>query len=124
MSTPEDRIRFIIHRSKVVLLADLSHCSPQELDKFAKLVPTFVTKEPKASVLLLADFTGSTFDRKHMEQLKVALVRDRPHLKRSAWVGTEGLPHIFYENMRTFAQRDLPTFSNRDEALDWLVRDE
>ncbi len=124
MATPEERIRFIVHRSKVVLLADLSHCSPRELDKIAKFVPALVTKEPEASVLLLADFTGSTFDRKNIEQLKVAAVLDRPHLKRSAWVGTEGLPHILYEHLRTFAQRDLPTFSNRDEALDWLVRDE
>ena len=124
MSPPEERIRFIVHRSKVVLLADLSHCSPRELDKAAKLVPALVTREPEASVLLLADFTGSTFDRKNIEQLKVAIVLDRPHLKRSAWVGTEGLPNVFYENMKTFAQRDLPTFSNRDEALEWLVKDE
>ena len=62
VATPEARIRFIVHRSKVVLLADLSHCSPRELEKAAKLVPAFVTQEPEASVLLLADFTGS--DRK------------------------------------------------------------
>ena len=33
---------------------------------------------------------------------------DRPYVKRSAWVGVESLPHVFYENFKTFSQRDLP----------------
>ena len=46
---------------------------------------------------------------------------DRPYLKRSAWVGTESLPKIFYEHMKSFSQRELPSFKTREEALDWLV---
>jgi len=56
--------------------------------------------------------------------LKQATVFDRPHVKRSAWVGTEALPRVFYENLKAFSQRDLPTFKSREEALDWLVADE
>jgi hypothetical protein len=50
-------------------------------------------------------------------------VFDRPHLKKSAWVGTESLPNIFYEHIKTFSRRDLPTFKTREEALDWLVKE-
>jgi hypothetical protein len=38
-------------------------------------------------------------------------------------VGTETLPHIFYEHLKSFSQRDLPTFKTREEAMDWLVSD-
>ena len=120
----EDRIRFIEHRGKQVLLVDCSHYSAEELKKMLQLVPSYVTAEPKGSVLLMADFTGAHFDRPAIEQLKQDVVFDRPHLKRSAWVGTDTLPHIFYEHLKTFSQRDLPTFKTREEALDWLVSEE
>ena len=55
--------------------------------------------------------------------MKPSLVFDRPHLKRSAWVGADSLPKIFYQHLKSFSQRDLPIFKTREEALDWLVED-
>jgi hypothetical protein len=117
----DDRIRFISHQGKQILLVDISHCKAAEVKKISTLVPKFVTAQPKGSVLLLADFTGAEFDRDAITLLKKGTVFDRPHLKRSAWVGTESLPKVFYENIKTFSQRDLPTFKTREEAMDWLV---
>jgi hypothetical protein len=118
-----DRIRFISHKGKRVLIVDLSNCSGAELDKLCHLAPGFVTTQPKASVLLLADFSGSKFDKKNFTTLKEAVVFDRPHVKRSAWVGVESLPKVFYQNVKSFSQRDLPTFETREEALEWLVKE-
>jgi hypothetical protein len=120
----EERIRFVEHGGKQILLADLSHCTPREVEKLALLVPSYVTSEPRGSVLLLADFTGTEFDRIAIERLKESAVFDRPHVKRSAWVGVERLPQVFLEHIKNFSQRELPTFKTRDEAMDWLVRDE
>ncbi len=120
----EERIRFIEHRGKRILLIDVSHCSGDELATLVRLVPTYVTSEPLGSVLLLADFTGAEFDRIAIDRLKESTVFDRPHLKRSAWVGIETLPKVFYEHIKSFSRRDLPTFKTREEALDWLVREE
>jgi hypothetical protein len=117
----EERIRFVEHRGKQILLADLSHCTPREVEKLALLVPSYVTSEPRSSVLLLADFTGAEFDRIAIERLKESAVFDRPHLKRSAWVGIEILPPVFLEHIKNFSQRELPTFKTREEAMDWLV---
>ncbi len=119
----KNRIRFISHKRKRVLLVDGSGCSAEQLEELATLVPARVTAEPRGSVLLLADFTGAQFDKKSLERLKPALVFDRPYLKRSAWVGTESLPKILYEHLKTFSQRELPTFTTREEALDWLAAD-
>jgi hypothetical protein len=119
----EDRIRFIEHQGKQILLVDLSHCSASEVEKMARLVPSYVTSEPRASVLLLADFTGAEFDRIAIDRLKEGAVFDRPHLKRSAWVGIESLPKVFYEHIKSFSRRELPSFKTREEAMDWLVQD-
>jgi hypothetical protein len=120
----EERIRVIAYKGKQILLADLSHCTPREVEKIALLVPSYVTSEPRGSVLLLADFTGAEFDRIAIDRLKESTVFDRPHLKRSAWVGVESLPKVFYEHIKSFSQRDLPAFKTREEAMEWLVSDE
>jgi len=119
----DERIRFITHQGKQVLLVDVSYCSAAELLKVSRSVPLEVMTEPLSSVLLLADFTGAEFDRAAITSLKESTVFDRPHLKKSAWVGTENLPQVFYKHIKDFSQRDLPTFKTREEALDWLVKD-
>jgi hypothetical protein len=120
----EERIRFITHKGQQVLLVDVSNCTIEEMIALGRLLPTHLAAEPKGSVLLLADFSGSKFDKAAIESLKQATVYDRPHIKRSAWVGTEALPKVFYENLKTFSQRDLPTFKTREEALEWLIAEE
>ena len=119
----EDRIRFLTYRGQQVLLADLSHCNAEEVGRIARQVPAYASKRPRGSVLLLADFTGAKFDKAAIESLKQATVFARPLVKRSAWVGTDSLPHVFYENLKSFSQRDLPTFRTREEALEWLVEE-
>ena len=119
----EDRILFITHKGKQILLVDMSHCNAIEVGKISGIVPSYVTAEPRGSVLILGDFTGAQFDRAAITKLKESAVFDRPHIKRSAWVGTESLPKAFYENIKTFSQRDLPTFKTREEAMDWLVKE-
>lgn len=119
----EDRIRFITHEGKQILLVDISHCNAADVAKISKLVPSYVTAEPRGTVLLLGDFTGAEFDKKAVTIMKEGAVFDRPYLKKSAWVGTETLPKVFYENIKSFSQRTLPTFKTREEALEWLVKD-
>jgi len=120
----EERIRFITHRGQQILLVDVSNCTAAEMIALAKVLPSHLADEPLGSVLLLADFSGSKFDKTAFESLKQAAVYDRPHLKRSAWVGVEAMPKVFYENLKSFSQRDLPVFTTRGEALDWLVAEE
>lgn len=123
LTMEEDRIRFITHKGKQILFVDLSHCKAAEVEKISQLVPSYVTAQPRGSVLLLADLTGAEFDKQAVTRIKEGAVFDRPHIKRSAWFGTESLPKVFYENIKSFTQRDLPTFKTREEALDWLVKD-
>jgi hypothetical protein len=119
-----ERIRFISHQGRRVLLVDCSGCTAAEVATISDTVPQFVTQEPRESVLLLADFSDSSFTKQTVERLKLATVFDKPHLKRSAWVLTENLPKALYVSIRTFSGRDLPVFRTREEALEYLVAPE
>jgi len=116
-----DRILFLTFRDRQVLVADCSDCSPDELAAVIDEVPKHVTQKPLGSVLLLADFSRSVFTRETVEHLKLAAVFDRPHLEKSAWVLTENLDRTLYESIRSFSGREIPTFTTREKALEYLV---
>ncbi len=118
-----ERMRFIEHQGVKILLIDYSHCQSVEVRKIVDLVQEEIAKHPRKSVLTLADFTDAQIDKEAAERIKKALAMDRPYVKKSAWVGTESLPQVFYENFKTFSQRDFPKFATREEASDWLIKE-
>jgi hypothetical protein len=117
----QERIRFISHQTKKVLLVDLSHCPANEFEKVVRQVPDYVTVQPLGSVLVLTDFTAAVFDRDAVRAVKETAVFDKPFIKKSALVGTETFPRKFYEELKAFSRRELSIFKTREEALDWLV---
>ena len=118
-----DRIRFITHHSKQILLVDLSNCSGAEVERIVRAVPELVTTRPRDSVLILSDFTGASFNEDALRAMKEAAVFDKPYVKKSAWVGAEDFPKVISESMKSFSRREFPSFETREEALTWLVKE-
>lgn len=116
-----ERLRFIKHKGQAIFVIDFSHCPSKEIHLLLDQVHADIARHAPGSIRSLADFTGAEVDKDVAQKIKKVLVLDRPYVKRSAWIGTESLPHVFYENFKTFSQRELPIFKTRDEALDWLV---
>ena len=118
-----EELRFIEHSGKQVLLIDFTGGTHDEILALLAEIQATIEEQPRGSVLTLADFHGAQIDKAVAARIKEVLVFDRPYVKRSAWVGTENLPKVFYENFKHFSHRDFPVFSSREEALDWLVRE-
>ncbi len=121
INPPEERLKFIKHNGHAIYLIDFRYCSAKELLILLDQVRADISRHEPHSVLVLADFTGAEIDKNVATRVKEILVLDKPYVKRSAWVGTESLPHVFYEHFKSFSQRDLPLFASREEAMDWLV---
>jgi|ERR1017187_4253051 hypothetical protein len=117
-----DRLRFITHQGKQILLIDLSNCRATEVEKVFRSVPDLVTTCPLGSVLILSDFTGASFDQEAIRVMKETAVFDKPYVKKSAWIGTESFPQVFSDDLRNFSQREFTVFKTREEALAWLVQ--
>lgn len=118
-----ERLRFEKYKGHAIFVIDFSNCSEKEALVLLDQIKASVSRHAPASLLVLSDFTGTHFDKKVATRAKEVLVLDRPYVKKSAWIGTEQLPHVFYENFKSFSQRDLPIFKTREEALEWLVSD-
>jgi hypothetical protein len=117
----EDRIRFIEHRGKQILLLDYSRATALEMMLVLEQVRAVVARHARGSLVTLADFTGAVVDHDVAMKIKEVLTLDRPFVKKTAWVGAESIPHAFMANFHTFSQREIVTCKTREEAMDWLV---
>ena len=117
----DDRIHFVEHRGKQILLLDFSHANSNEMQLLLEYVRATVAKHPHESLVTLADFTSATVDHAVATKVKEVMALDRPFVKKTAWVGAESIPHAFMENFHNFSQREIVTFKTREEAMDWLA---
>ncbi len=117
----DDRIHFIEHKGKRILLCDFSHATAQQMQLLLEHLRITVAKHGHESVVTLGDFTGAEIDRTAATKIKEVLALDRPFVKKTAWVGTEKIPHALMEGFHTFSQREIVTFKTREEAMDWLA---
>ncbi|MGD0507376.1 MAG: hypothetical protein ABSA27_06250 [Terriglobales bacterium] len=117
----DDHIKFIEHQGKQILFLDFSHASAHEMQLLLVHVRVMVAQHSRESLVTLADYTGATVDHAVATRIKEVLTLDRPFVKKTAWVGTESIPHAFMENFQSFSQREIATFKTREEAMDWLV---
>ena len=118
-----ERVRFFDHDGHRILLLDCTDCGPNELVEVFEEARSIIAAEPPHSALTLADFTGAHFNRVAADQMKVTATYNRSHVKRSAIVGVEDLPDVYYHNLVSFSAREFPAFKTREEAVDWLVSD-
>ena len=122
-SAVHERIRFVEHGGKQILVVDLAHCPAETVAEVVRKVPDVVATQPLRSVLIFADFTGAAFNQETLRAMKEAAVFDKPYVKKSAWIGAEIVPPDFRQTMSGYSLRDFPSFKSREEALAWLVKD-
>lgn len=117
-----DRIRWVEHKGKRILLHDFSGISnPFDVLPAVATSRAVVAAQPKGSVLTLTNVTGSRFNKEIVDALKELANHNKPYVKAGAVVGLSGLQRIVYVAITQFTGRRLPTFSSAEEAMDWLA---
>lgn len=118
-----ERVQFITHQGKKILFINLNSCTEDQLEEIIPVIQSMITSEPPKSVLSLSDWTGAEVTRSLAEQIRTTLVRDKPHVKRTAFVGVDRVPKVFLDGFKNFSRRDFTIFKSLEEAKDWLVKD-
>ena len=118
-----DRVRFVAHKGKQILLIDCSNCSPKEAIAVANECNRVMRLQPRESVLSLPDMSGVKVDKKAVERFKEVAALNQPYVKRSAMVGAESLSPALLNSIQYFSTRQFTTFPSREEAMEWLVKE-
>jgi hypothetical protein len=119
----DERIRFLTHKDKQVMVVDFSGCQPTEVMMISTAARKVITSKPKASVRVLVDMTGTQLDKQAITRMKETAVFDAPFVRKSAWVGLDTIPAAHFKAIQTFSQRKFFPFPSRAEALEWLAED-
>lgn len=116
-----ERVRFIQHQWRQILIIDFSYCTVQEalvtMDEARKIIRI----QPEETLLILTDVTEGKYNMDVIESLKEFTAGNKPYVKASAVVGLDGLKKAIYNMVVIFSKRKIPVFSDAQEAKDWLI---
>jgi hypothetical protein len=117
-----DRVRFITHQGKQILLVDLTDCAAEEVIELLTQVQHIVTTQPRNSVLTLCDLTGTEFSRAAVTRMKEVAVFDRPYVNSAC--GCRESTQSLLRRAEDLFRREFLRFKTREEAMDCLVRED
>ena len=115
--------QWLTHEGKQVLLLDFTQHPAKRIEELTREVQQIITAQPPGSVLVLADFTGATFNTNALSQVAKAALANRRHVARTAWVGVN-LPEAQFKALQNLSGRSIRRFETREEALEFLVEDQ
>jgi hypothetical protein len=116
-----ERVRFVRHRGRPILLIDFSHLDrTEDILEVIGTAKQVVAKQPPSSVRTLTNVYRARYSPPVMDALKELTVHNRPYVTAAAVVGMEGLHRILFRAVLVFSRRNLEAFDTMEEARDWL----
>jgi hypothetical protein len=116
-----ERVKFIQHQDKDILLLDFSNSKTEEVLKLIDAAKQIINSKAELQLLTLTDVTNTLFCKEVGEEMKYFTLYNSPFLKASAVVGISGLKKIILGAIKAFSPGNFEAFDDREEAKSWLV---
>ncbi len=116
-----DRVRFIRHQQKDILLLDFSDSGADDVLKIIADAKRVIGTRPEQSLLTLTDVTNARFNDQVGEGMKELTAHNRPYVRAAAVVGVTGLKRIIFGAVMAFSKRNIQSFESREQAKSWLI---
>jgi hypothetical protein len=117
-----ERTRFIEHKGKRILLLDYAGVrDPDEAVASIRHSMDLVARQPLNSLLVMTVVRDARYNAAVLQAMKELAAHNAPYVKASAVVGMSGLHRIAYTAVLMFSKRNIKTFDEEAQALDWLV---
>jgi hypothetical protein len=116
-----ERVKFIKHQERDILLLDFSNSGAEEVLKIIEDAKKVICTKPPNSLLTLTDVTNARFNEEVGEGMKQFTAHNKPYVKAGAVVGITGLKRIIFGAVMTFSKRKLESFDDVEQAKCWLV---
>jgi hypothetical protein len=81
-----------------------------------------ICAQPEKSVITMTNCTGLRFSPEIIELFTDFTKQNKPYVKVGAVIGITGLQKLAYNAIMRFSGRNIPIFDERQEALEWLTR--
>jgi hypothetical protein len=114
---------WIRHKNLDVLYQDFTGCRSDlaALEREVREVDALITRQPRGSVIALADLTDTVASAGAVQLFKGSATQTKPFIERQALIGVQGMKRYAAQTVALFAGQPMKVFESREEALDWLV---
>jgi hypothetical protein len=116
-----ERVRFIDHKGKQVLLLDFSNGKAADVSNIIRQAGPLIQKANPHSLLTLSDMTNIAVRDISTQQLVSFAKGNEPFVKAAALTGISGLARSILATTVILTRRKFPAFDTRQQALDWLI---
>ncbi len=116
-----DKVRFIEHKGKQILLIDMSNCAENEVLSIIEQAKKIIMSRPEKSVLTLTDVTHARYNAAVVLAMQLFTKGNKPYVKAAAVLGINAIKKIIFSKIMESSERDLHAFSDVEKAKDWLA---
>ena len=116
-----ERVKFITHKGRQILLMDLSNATPEEFLATMDEARALIAKQAKASLRTLTNVTGVRYRSEVGPAVQDFVRHNKPYVIAGAVVGLDALKTIMFNFINRVTGRSLRAMENRDDAMNWLV---
>jgi hypothetical protein len=120
-----ERIQITQYKGKKIIEMDFQNFTFNDYHTVKAMIEEaekVISAQPLNSALTLTNVTGFRFSPESVEIFGKFTEMNKPYVKHGAVVGVVGLIKVAYKAVTKFSGRDIPLFSTREEALEWLVQ--
>ncbi|MCE1254854.1 MAG: hypothetical protein LWX83_15065 [Anaerolineae bacterium] len=108
-------------KGKSIVMVDLSNLSGKDVSEVLSDAKNVISRLGEKKALVLTDVTGAKYDKEVAEAIKDFTKFNTPYIKGSAVVGAIGVQSVLLQTVVFLTRREIKTFTNRGEAVDWLA---
>ena len=83
-----------------------------------------IQREPKGSVLVLIDLRDTVATGAVVSLFKESSALTNPYVRKHALIGVTGMKRFLADKVAKLARRPMRLFDTKEQALDWLIKDE
>ncbi len=117
-----DKIYFIEHRDREILVIDFSSCDTDGVLAIIERAQQIIASRPHESLLTLTDLKDTQYNRRITEALKEYVAHNRPYVKAGAVIGLNDIKRVLFNALKRVTGRNLRAFEQSEAAKDWLVQ--
>ncbi len=118
------RLEFIEHKGKRILSINSVGADFPLIRAIAAECWHIVSRQELKSVRTVNDLEGGEFSSETTKVWSELVTKNRPYVVRGALLGIKGMRFFAYQTVVSITNRPLKLFSNRSQALDWLVQED
>lgn len=118
------RVEILNYKGKEIVYIDFSNLDILKYDEFKATIENaknIIKNYPPASALTLVNFSDMRFSSQYLAEMKDFTLHNKPYVKNGAALGIQGLQKIVFDSVMKITGRNLPLFSSKEEAMDWLI---